>query len=297
MDYGLLLQLELQDYHLMAKNLTRNSGFECNGYDLVRVGYKQRRCMVTMGDMEESPILPYQFLANLEHNHVAVMVSGIRVSTVTQRRVVLPGDRCGHVFTGHGWNILAAVENLGVGTKLIFTNLLNNTVSLVLFDDSDIALRSENVPRMPLNQQCLFVKSPCDKDKRIEHECDWVNDEEQHDNEERCLYAPILAYVTERKRLTIPWWFVLNNDMYSCHNAIMRYDQTLFYFDVDLEPHSERADNNNHLNIKKNWRDIMHECDFKPNKMVRFKLIEDVIDILEMVNPLDPIIIPLFHIC
>nr|GEV75859.1 integrase, catalytic region, zinc finger, CCHC-type, peptidase aspartic, catalytic [Tanacetum cinerariifolium] len=123
----------------------------------------------------------------------------------------MPGNywRHGRVF-GQGWNILVAVENLRVGTKLIFTNLLNNIVSLVPFDDSGIALRSENVPRMPLNQQRPFVKSACDKDKRIEHECDWVHHEEHHDNE-RCFYDPILAYVTKRKRLT-------SNAL---HNAIM----------------------------------------------------------------------------
>ncbi|GJT30850.1 hypothetical protein Tco_0911125 [Tanacetum coccineum] len=164
---------------------------------------------------------------NLEHNRVGVMVSGIRVSTVTQRRVDLPGDRLGHVFSGQGCHILAQVENLEVGKKLIFTNLLNNTVSMVSFNDSGIALRVENVPRMPLNQQRPFVKSPADK-----------------------------------------------------------------------EPHVERADNNNHMNIKTNWRDIVHECDFKTNKMVRFKQIyDDVVDILETNDQLDPVKIPLFDIC
>ncbi|GKA49626.1 hypothetical protein Tco_0742699 [Tanacetum coccineum] len=162
---------------------------------------------------------------------------------------------------------------------------------MVPFDNSGIALRVENVPRMPLNQQRPFVKSPIDKDKRMEHECDWVDHEEQHDNEERCFYSPILAY-------TIPFWFVENNNMKSYHNALLHYEQTLFYVDVDLEPHAERAHNNNHMNIKTNWRDIVHECDFKTNKMVRFKLIyDDVVDILETKDQLDPLKIPLFDIC
>ncbi|GJU71837.1 hypothetical protein Tco_1263242 [Tanacetum coccineum] len=128
------------------------------------------------------------------------MVSGIHVSTVTQRIIVLPRNRRGHVFSGHEWNILVMVENLQVGNKMVFTNLLNNTVSLVSFDDSGIALRLENVPRMPLNQDLPFDRGPHDKYKRMEHECDWVNHEE-YDNEERCFYAPILAYVTDQKCL------------------------------------------------------------------------------------------------
>ncbi|GJR75461.1 RNA-directed DNA polymerase, eukaryota [Tanacetum coccineum] len=173
----------------------QDAGGKCNRYDLARVGYRQRRCL----------ILPFEFLPNLQNNQVAVMVSGIRVSTVTQRTLVLPRKRQGHVFSGHGWNILVAVENLQIGTKIVFTNLLNNTVLLVPFDDSGIALSLENVPTMPLNQDILFVRRPHDKDKRMEHGCDWVN-HEQHENEERCFYSLILAYVTARKRLTIPWW-------------------------------------------------------------------------------------------
>nr|GEX85393.1 hypothetical protein [Tanacetum cinerariifolium] len=114
------------------------------------------------------------------------MVSGIRVSIVTQRRIVLPGDRRGHLFSGHGRNILAELENLEVRNKMVFINQMNNTVLLVPFDDNGIALRLENVPRMPLDQERMFVKTHCDQ---------------EHDNEELCFYAPILAYVTERKRL------------------------------------------------------------------------------------------------
>ncbi|GJR68273.1 putative reverse transcriptase domain-containing protein [Tanacetum coccineum] len=251
-----LAQEGVDEYYITAYH---NGGFEFNGYDLVRVGNKQKRYLVTIRDMEESPVLPYQFLVNLEHNRVGVMVSVIRVSTVTRHTVDLPGDRRGHVFSRQGWYILTQVENLEVRTKLIFTNLLNNTVSMVPFNDSGIALRVENVPRMPLNQQRPFVKSLVDKDKRMEHECDWVEHEEQHDNEERCFYSLILSYLTDRNRLTIPFWFVENNNMKSYHNALLHYEQTLFYVDVDLEPHAERAHNNNHMNIKTNWRDIVYK--------------------------------------
>ncbi|GKC57093.1 hypothetical protein Tco_1084691, partial [Tanacetum coccineum] len=110
----------------------------------------------------------------------------------------LPGSRYVRVSTLHF--IREGEDEYYVGNKMVFTNLLNNNVSLVSFDDSGIALRLENVPRMPLNQDIPFVRGPHDKYKRMEHECDWVNHEE-HDNEERCFYAPILAYVTDQKRL------------------------------------------------------------------------------------------------
>nr|GEW00578.1 hypothetical protein [Tanacetum cinerariifolium] len=167
----------VDEYYVTAYH---SGGFECNGYDLVLVGQRQKRCLVTMGDMEDSP-----FLVNLKHNQVGDMVSGLRVSTVTQRRVELP-------------------------------------------------------------------------DKRMEHECDWVDHEEKHDNEDKCFYSVILAYVIDRNRLTIPFWFVRQNNMRSYHNALLRYEETLFYFNVDVEPHAERADNNNHMNIKKQIGGELH---------------------------------------
>nr|GEV65438.1 DNA-binding pseudobarrel domain-containing protein [Tanacetum cinerariifolium] len=228
----------------------QNAGGECNGYDLARAGVVYKIVM---------QILSFEFLPNLQNNQVAVMVSGIRVSTVTQRTLVLPINRQGHMFSGQGWNILVAVENLQIGTKIVVINLLNNTILLVLFDDSDIALHLENVPTMPLNKDLLFVRSPHKKDKRMEHRCDWVN-HEQHENKERCFYSLILAYVTDRKRRTIPWWFVMENNMYTYHNAVLCFDETLFYVDVDLEPHTNQAGDNNHMNIKTNCRDIVDEC-------------------------------------
>ncbi|GJZ61797.1 hypothetical protein Tco_0617934 [Tanacetum coccineum] len=91
-----------------------------------------------------------------------------------------------------------------VGNRLVFTNLLNNSVSMMPFADSGLGLRFERVPRMPLNHRLTFIRSPIDKDPRMQHECVWDNHEEHHDDEEKCFYASILAYVTERSRLTIP---------------------------------------------------------------------------------------------
>ena len=35
-----------------------NAGYECNGYNLAEVGYRQRRCLVTLGHLQESPVSP-----------------------------------------------------------------------------------------------------------------------------------------------------------------------------------------------------------------------------------------------
>ncbi|GJY83145.1 hypothetical protein Tco_0496521 [Tanacetum coccineum] len=116
-----------------------NDGCEGNGYDLARVGYQQRRCLVMVADMEESPILPGQFLPNIVNNQVRVMVSDALASSVTHRRVV---------------------------KRLVFTNLLNNSVSMMPFADSGLGLQFERIPCMPLDHLVPFIRSPIDKGER-----------------------------------------------------------------------------------------------------------------------------------
>ena len=46
---------EEQDlYYVTAYN---RSGYECNGYNLATVGYRQRRCMLTLEHIKEAPVI------------------------------------------------------------------------------------------------------------------------------------------------------------------------------------------------------------------------------------------------
>nr|GEU28609.1 ribonuclease H-like domain, reverse transcriptase, RNA-dependent DNA polymerase [Tanacetum cinerariifolium] len=142
-----------------------NDGSECNGYDLDHVGFRQRRCLLTVGNLEESLIISTYFFPNHVTNQVRVMVSDLLTSTVTMRRVCVAQNRQGHVLSGQGWHILVYVERIQVGSRLVFTNLLNNYFSMILFADSGLGLRFERIPRMPLNGLAPFVFSPTDKGK------------------------------------------------------------------------------------------------------------------------------------
>ncbi|GKB72621.1 hypothetical protein Tco_0934033, partial [Tanacetum coccineum] len=141
-----------------------------------------------------------------------------------------------------------------------------------------LGLRFERVPRMPLIGLAPFVVSPIDNDPRMRHECVWDNHEEFHDGEKDCFYSLIVAYVTDRNRLTIPGWFVDGNQMQAFHNAYLVYDEERFYVDLDWVFHADRPDRRNHMNVIAPWRVIPDQCHFDANKMVRFKLIESVRD-------------------
>ncbi|GJZ33004.1 carotenoid 9,10(9',10')-cleavage dioxygenase 1-like protein [Tanacetum coccineum] len=120
-----------------------NDGTECNGYDLDRVGFRQRRFLLTVDNLEESLV----------------------------------------TFNWQGWHVLVYVERIEVGSRLVFSNLINNSISMIPFADSGLGLRFEMVPRMPLNGLAPFVVSPIDN--------------EFHNDEKDCFYSPMVAYVTD----------------------------------------------------------------------------------------------------
>ena len=81
---------------------------------------------------------------------------------------ILDENRVIHVFGGQGWDILTTVENLVVGRRVVFTNLLNNSVSIMPFGGNGLVLRHERVERMVLNWRKPFVKSLIDKGMLIQ---------------------------------------------------------------------------------------------------------------------------------
>ena len=72
-----------------------------------------------------------------------------------------------HVFAGHDWMNLIAAENIIPGTIMVFTNLLNNSVSLMPFDEAGFQMHQEPVDRMPVNWRKPFVLSPVETKGRL----------------------------------------------------------------------------------------------------------------------------------
>lgn len=98
-----------------------------------------------------------------QNNQFRVLVSGLLVATVTRREITMVDeDRNVNVFGGQGWNILVHVENLVAGTRLVFTNLLNNNLMMMPFQPSGWEWRHDVVERMVLNSQKRFIMPPAE---------------------------------------------------------------------------------------------------------------------------------------
>ena len=93
-----------------------------------------------------------------------VLVGGMEVATVTDLEIEIVEEvtYTVHVFERQGWQQLTEVQNMVRGTRMVFTNLLNNSLSLMPFDENGLGTRHEVCERMVLNYLKLFVKSPVD---------------------------------------------------------------------------------------------------------------------------------------
>ena len=91
--------------------------------------------------------------------------------------------------------------------------------------------------------------------------------------------------------------FVKSHEMWKFHNAILRYKKKKFYVNLDVERHSDRPNSKNHVTIKHSWKDIVAKCGWENNKMVRFKLVDEIPDVKASINPSNPVMIPVFDMC
>lgn len=91
-----------------------------------------------------------------------ILVGGTEVATVTRSKVEIEDEKVYnvHVFGGPGWKQLIQSQNIVPGTRMVFTNLWNNRLSLMVFDGDGFGTRHEVVQRMELNYLKPFVKSP-----------------------------------------------------------------------------------------------------------------------------------------
>ena len=91
--------------------------------------------------------------------------------------------------------------------------------------------------------------------------------------------------------------FVKSHEMWNFHNAVLRYKAKEFYVNLDLEHHSDRPKSKNHVTMKCRWKEIVEKWGWPKNKMVRFKLVDEVPDVFASLNSSDPVMIPLFEMC
>ena len=109
-------------------------------------------------------VIPRGFWLTSGNPHFRVLVGGIEVATVTRREIHIVEEVTYnvHVFEQQGWQQLIEGENMVPGTRMVFTNLLDNSLALMPFDENGLATRHEVVERMVLNGLKPFVKSPVD---------------------------------------------------------------------------------------------------------------------------------------
>ncbi|GKE24644.1 hypothetical protein Tco_1436156, partial [Tanacetum coccineum] len=187
----------VNDYYVTVYDA---KGSECPRYERRTVGPRLVRCLAnyTPGMM----LLPGDFLQDISHNNFIIRYGHLNFN-VLHKRVKPFEDKVLRMnrLTGDGWEEFGRTIGIEVGQRLVFTNLLNYNVSVVLIEGDGIGLNREDVCYTMMRQ--FGQREPLYrdlKDKRMKQFCNWPNHED-HVNEDHMFYTPLCAYVSDAFKL------------------------------------------------------------------------------------------------
>ncbi|GJY99669.1 hypothetical protein Tco_0517099 [Tanacetum coccineum] len=242
----------VNDYHVTVYN---NEGAECFGYD--------RRA-----------ILPGDFLQNIWNNifhvsceHFIFDVDHVRV------QLDLNSSRRDNGLYGPGWDALVNAVGLEEGQKIVFTNLENYRLSMVVMGGDGLGLTREDIYPTLLKRLQRKIQYRDINDNRLKQICNWPFHGD-HVNEENVFYTPLCGYVSDAYRLTIPAKFcTATRVMHTYKKAYVVNRHIQYPMVVQMVVHKKKPLRNNHVVLKGNWRGFGMDCGFVEPKMMRVKLV------------------------
>nr|GEU86903.1 hypothetical protein [Tanacetum cinerariifolium] len=218
-------------------------GEECAGYEKRTIRLRRVVCLAnyTRGMIEDNFILRCD---NMTFNVIHERVKPFKDKVLTMNGL-----------TGDGWAKFGETARIELGQRIVFTNLLNYNVSVVLIGGNGLGLTREDIHYTIMRM--FGQRKPLYRDekayKRMQQFCQWPL-YAYHVNEEHVFYTSLCAYVTDAFKLTIPDDF--------CDDHLDMHTYTKAYV-----IHMEGA-----------WRQFGKERGFVEPKMMRVKLMGIVND-------------------
>nr|GEX20841.1 DNA-binding pseudobarrel domain-containing protein [Tanacetum cinerariifolium] len=214
----------LQGVHDYYVTVYDAEGSECAGYERRTVGPRLVRCLAeyTPGMM----LLPGDFLQDIWHNNFTIRCDNLTFN-VLHKRVKPFEDKPVRMngLTGDGWVGFGMTVGVEVGQRLVFTNLLNHNISVIVIGEDGVGLNREDIRYTMMRR--FSQRKPLYRDKydtRMQQFCNWPNHVD-HVDEDHVFYTLFCAYVTDGFKLkVVPSEVVVDKD-----------DETLvFVFDEAL---------------------------------------------------------------
>ncbi|PWA39412.1 hypothetical protein CTI12_AA570250 [Artemisia annua] len=266
-------------------------GVEGPGYERRDVGNRLSRCLVRC--THGGQILPGDFLQNIWKSVFKIYANGLRFR-VNHERVQLNMEsvvRSNRLF-GNGWERLVTDLEIADGQLMVFTNLGDNKLNLALFFNNGRCMHEEVVLPTMLRIPPRAIAPYAIQDKRAKHICCWKG-HNSHNNENDVFYVELDGTVTEFYHLTVPTDYCEDHLMHTYGKALLVHNHQMVTFNVKVIRDRSRPGRINHVKLTGNWRKFGERCGFNHPKMMRFKLINTIGQIVEG----EEIQVAVFHVC
>ncbi|PWA53183.1 hypothetical protein CTI12_AA444870 [Artemisia annua] len=268
-----------------------NLGVEGPGYDRRTVGNRLSRCLVRC--THGGQILPGDFLQDIWKDVFKIYANGLRFRVMHERvqlniQSVVRSNR----LFGYGWEQLVIALEIAEEQLMVFTNLGDNKLNLALFFNNGRCMHEElvfptmlRIPPRPIAAYALH-------DKRAKHICSWKA-HNSHINENDVFYAELDGTVTEFYHLTVPKEYCEVHMMHTYGKALLVHNQEVVSVNVKVIQDRTRPGRINHVKITGNWKKFAGRCGFILGKMMRLKLINTIVEMVEG----EEIQVAVFHVC
>ncbi|GJU54589.1 DNA-binding pseudobarrel domain-containing protein [Tanacetum coccineum] len=283
----------LQGVHDYYVTVYDAEGSECPSYERRTVGPRLVRCLAeyTPGMM----LLPGDFLQDIWHNNFTIRCDNLTFN-VLHERVKPFEDKLVRMngLTGDGWAEFAMTIGVEVGQRLVFTNLLNYNISVVVIGGDGVGLNREDIRYTMMRrfgQRKLLYRDK--DDKRMQQFCNWPNHAD-HVEEDHVFYTPFCAHAFDGFKLTIPYEFCdAHPDMHTYTKAYVVHFDVGYSMRVEMSYDARDPLKKNHVVMKGLWREFGKSCGFVEPKMMRMKLVGTVTENSHGAQ----IQVPVFHVC
>ncbi|GJV07014.1 hypothetical protein Tco_1344670 [Tanacetum coccineum] len=266
-------------------------GSECPGYDR-STGYRRLvRCLNEY--VSGRTLLPGDFLQEMWLDNFILRFDGLTFNVTHER--VKPFEHLKirmNSFSGAGWDDFVETAGLENDQKIMFTNLGNYIVSVVMIGGDGLGLSREYIRPTMLRMPGRKVLYRDRDDLRMQHFCSWPNHAD-HSNEDIVFYTPLCAYVSDTFRLTIKSEFCDSHPMHVYKEAYVVNRDVRYPMKVEMVFHKKKPTKTNHVRLTGDWWGFGYECGFVEPKMLRIKLIRIDPEIVDGIQ----IQVPIFHVC
>ncbi|PWA77615.1 hypothetical protein CTI12_AA224420 [Artemisia annua] len=175
---------------------------------------------------------------------------------------------------------------------MVFTNLGDYKLNPTVFLNNGTCLYPEIVYPTMLRLPGRGIPLYAIEDKRAHHICTWEG-HTNHNDEDDVFYVELNGIVLEFYHVTISVDFAGSHQMQAYSQSCLVHDDERFPVKVHTVNDTKRRNREQQVKLNGNFRAFANLCGFREGKLMRFKLVDTVVEVVE--GEENEILV--FHVC